>query len=200
MGLKLVFGFGPGSGLYFWVRACTCRPVYNSDSATHRKRVLIRQIIVSNLYTVVGGQQFRKEWRKLKTRIMLERYYSFFHYCLLSYRYIMFQKRILSKPKWRAQAVVRGARPPWPTRSDGTDQKSSRRAMNTNFWSLVLPEKKPFGLTRKQIEPESTVRSRRSTHSTTNGRSTLYEQFFYVLRTTHVRQRCLHCTKKRLRA
>ena len=38
---------------------------------------------------------------------MFERYYSFFHYCLLSYRYVMFQKRILCKPKWGAQAVVR---------------------------------------------------------------------------------------------
>ena len=43
---------------------------------------------------------------------MLEHYYVFFHYCLLFYRYMMLQKRILSKPKWRAQAVVRGARPP----------------------------------------------------------------------------------------
>ena len=36
---------------------------------------------------------------------MLERYYSFFHRCLLSCRYVMFQKRILSKSKWGAQAV-----------------------------------------------------------------------------------------------
>ena len=51
---------------------------------------------------------------------MFEHYYSFFHYCMLSYRYLIFQKRILSKPKWGAQAVVRGgARPPAP-RSDGT--------------------------------------------------------------------------------
>ena len=51
---------------------------------------------------------------------MFERYYScsIIAYC----RYVMFQKRILSKPKWGgAQAVVRGgARPPWPPRSDGT--------------------------------------------------------------------------------
>ena len=46
---------------------------------------------------------------------MFEHYYSFFHYCMLSYRYLIFQKRILSKPKWGAQAVVRGgARPPAP--------------------------------------------------------------------------------------
>ena len=44
---------------------------------------------------------------------MLERYHSFFHYCLLSYRYVIFQKRFLSKLKWLAQAVVMGgARPP----------------------------------------------------------------------------------------
>ena len=43
---------------------------------------------------------------------MFERYYScsIIAYC----RYVMFQKRILSKPKWG------GARPPWPPRSDGT--------------------------------------------------------------------------------
>ena len=31
---------------------------------------------------------------------MFERYYSFFRYSLLCCRYMMFQKRILSKPKW----------------------------------------------------------------------------------------------------
>ena len=39
---------------------------------------------------------------------MFERYYSFFDYCLLSCRCVMFQKRILSKPKCGAQAVVKG--------------------------------------------------------------------------------------------
>ena len=43
---------------------------------------------------------------------MFEHYYFFFHYCMLSCRYVMFQKRILSKRKWGAQAVVMGARPP----------------------------------------------------------------------------------------
>ena len=44
---------------------------------------------------------------------MFERYYFFFCYCLLSFRYMMFQKRVLSKPKrGRAQAVVKVARPP----------------------------------------------------------------------------------------
>ena len=39
---------------------------------------------------------------------MFERYDSFFHYYLLSYRYAVLQKSILSKPKWGgAQAVVR---------------------------------------------------------------------------------------------
>ena len=55
---------------------------------------------------------------------MLERCYSFFHYCLLSYRYVMFQKHILCKLIGGAQAVVRGARPPWPPSSDGTDLNS----------------------------------------------------------------------------
>ena len=42
---------------------------------------------------------------------MFERYYScsIIAYC----RYVMFQKRILSKPKWGgAQAVVRGGKAP----------------------------------------------------------------------------------------
>ena len=44
---------------------------------------------------------------------MFENYYSFFHYCLLSCRYVMLQKSVLSEPKWGAQAVVRGGRYPW---------------------------------------------------------------------------------------
>ena len=43
---------------------------------------------------------------------MFERYYSFFHHCLLYCRYVVFQKRFLSKPKWGAQAVVRGGTAP----------------------------------------------------------------------------------------
>ena len=45
---------------------------------------------------------------------MFKRNYSFLHHCLLFCRYVMLQKRILSKPKWGAQAAVRGrgARPP----------------------------------------------------------------------------------------
>ena len=65
------------------------RRVYNTDYLRH---IYVRT-------APVGGQQFRIEWRKLQTRIMLELYYPFFHYCLLYYRYVMFQKRFLSKPK-----------------------------------------------------------------------------------------------------
>ena len=56
-----------------------------------RKCMLIRRIVALLLYTavIVGGQQFRKQWRKLQTRIVFERYYSFFHYCPLSCRYVM---------------------------------------------------------------------------------------------------------------
>ena len=43
---------------------------------------------------------------------MFENYYSFFHYFLLSCRYVMLQNSILSKPKWGAQAVVRGGTAP----------------------------------------------------------------------------------------
>ena len=74
----------------------------------------------------VSGQQFCKESIKLQTRIIFERCYSVFHYCLLACRYVMLQKSILSKPKWVEQAVVWGARsppyppPPPPSRRDCT--------------------------------------------------------------------------------
>ena len=71
---------------------------------------------------------------------MLERYYFFFHYCLLSCRYVMFQKRILSKLKWGAQAVVRGSTATLaPPRSDSIglgvplSRKSPNRPLNVNF-------------------------------------------------------------------
>ena len=38
-----------------------------------RKSVLIRRIIALHLCTAVGGQQFRKESKKLQTRIIFER-------------------------------------------------------------------------------------------------------------------------------
>ena len=59
---------------------------------------------------------------KTSSEVMFERCYSFFHYCLLFCRYVMFQKRILSKPKWGAKAIVRRARPLTTdcARSDGT--------------------------------------------------------------------------------
>ena len=94
----------------------------------------LRLTIASHLSTAVCGEQFRKEWRKLQTRIMLERYYSFFHYCPLSYRFVMFQKRFLYKPKWGAQIVVRGALPP---RSDGTEREQA-----ANMMSGGAPEKR----------------------------------------------------------
>ena len=62
---------------------------------------------MSHLCTAGGGQQFRKEWRKFQRKITFERYYSFFRYCLLSYRYVMFQKRILSKSKWEGTSSGR---------------------------------------------------------------------------------------------
>ena len=62
--------------------------------------------------TAVGGRQFRKESRKLQTGIIVKRYYFFFNYCLLSCRYVMLQKRTPSKPKWGAQAVVKGGMAP----------------------------------------------------------------------------------------
>ena len=55
------------------------------------------RIIESQFCKAIASQQFCKESRKLQTRIMPERYCSFFHYYLLSCRYVLFQKRILSK-------------------------------------------------------------------------------------------------------
>ena len=83
--------------------------------------MLTRRIIASHLCTRTGCQQFRKESRKLQTRINFKRYYFFFHYCLLSCRYVMFQKSILSKPKQGGhKQLLGGKRPPWPLRRDGT--------------------------------------------------------------------------------
>ena len=49
--------------------------------------------------------------------MMFESYYSFFHHCRLSCRYVMLQKSILSKPKWGrgTQAVAGGYGAPDPT-------------------------------------------------------------------------------------
>ena len=53
---------------------------------------------------------------------MFKRNYSFLHHCPLFCRYVMFQKRSLSKPKWGAQAAVGGGTfaPAPPPHSDGT--------------------------------------------------------------------------------
>ena len=46
---------------------------------------------------------------------MFERYYSFFHYCLLCCRYVMFRKRILSESKWGGTSSRKGEHgPPGP--------------------------------------------------------------------------------------
>ena len=79
-----------------------------------RTGVLIRRIIASQLCRADGCQQFCEESRKLQTIILFESCYSFIHYFLLSSLYVMFQKRILTKPKWNAQAVVRGHGLPLP--------------------------------------------------------------------------------------
>ena len=85
------------------------------------KGVLIRRIIASHLCTAVGGQQFCKQLRKLQTRIILERYFSLFHYYLLSSPYVMLQKSILRNPKWEGTASL--LPPPPPPRSDGIGQE-----------------------------------------------------------------------------
>ena len=89
--------------------------------ATVRKGVLIRRIIASHFCTAVGGQQFLSQSRKRQTRFIFERYYFFFHYCLLRCHYVMFHKRILSKPKWgENKQSFGGAWTIWFFRTDGT--------------------------------------------------------------------------------
>ena len=58
-----------------------------------RKGVLVRRNIASDLCTAVGCQQFRKETRKRRRKIMFERYYFFCYHCLLFCRSLMFQKQ-----------------------------------------------------------------------------------------------------------
>ena len=90
----------------------TILSAYIPISRRIRKGVLIWRIIASHLCTTVGRQQFREKSRKLQKIIIFERYYFFSHYCLLSCRYVMLQRSILSKPKWGAQAAVRGSTAP----------------------------------------------------------------------------------------
>ena len=61
---------------------------------------------------------------------MFKRNYSFLHYCQLFCRYVMLQKRILSKPKWGAQAAARGGGrtpPPPPPPPIATAQQSAQQ-------------------------------------------------------------------------
>ena len=58
---------------------------------------------------------------------MFEHYYSFFHYCLLSCRYVMLQKSILRNQNGRHKQLLGGHSPPGPPPpgSDGTEYKST---------------------------------------------------------------------------
>ena len=72
------------------------------------RRIYVLQLVASN---------FAKNRKNFKRELFSNaNYYFFFHYCLLSCSYAMLQKNNLSKPKWEAQAVIRGARPPGPPR------------------------------------------------------------------------------------
>ena len=100
---------------------------------------------------------FAKSRENFQTRIMFENY-SFFHYCLLSCRYVMLKKSILSKPKWGAHAVVRGVWRPGPTvattlatstKSDtpvanfvNSRQKNNKAILWTRAWNSNLNSKK----------------------------------------------------------
>ena len=64
---------------------------------------------------------------------MFERCYFFLRHCRLSSDYAMFQGSILSIRIWGAQAVVRGARPPWPPRSDGNGGNLGKSRLKNHY-------------------------------------------------------------------
>ena len=49
----------------------------------------------------------KKRLRKRQTRIMFERYYSFLHHCLLSWGYVMLQKKYFEQ-RWSRRHKARG--------------------------------------------------------------------------------------------
>ena len=59
----------------------------------HIRKGMLLKWILRQMTTEVGSQRFRKASKKRQGRIMFERIYSFFHHCLLSFRYVMFQKQ-----------------------------------------------------------------------------------------------------------
>ena len=61
---------------------------------------------------------------------MFEHYHSFFHYCLLSCRYVL-QKSILRNQSGRHKQSLGGHGPPSP-RSDGTEYKSTIERKKTD--------------------------------------------------------------------
>ena len=67
---------------------------------------------------------------------MFENYYSFVHYCLLSYRYAMLQKSILNEPKWGAQAVVWGDGAPCLTVATALATSTKNDISLANFVNL----------------------------------------------------------------
>ena len=77
-----------------------------------RRGVLIRRNI-AQIYVQQLVASNCKESRKCQRRIMFERNYSsFFHHCLLSFVARCSKNTILCKPKWGAQADVRGGTAP----------------------------------------------------------------------------------------
>ena len=97
-----------------------------------RKGMLIRWIITSDLCTARDCQQFRKESRKPRSRIMFERNYSFYHHCCCLAVTGCSKNSSLSKAKWGAQAIVGGDSAPLAPRSDGTAPGIRRQI---DFWT-----------------------------------------------------------------
>ena len=68
---------------------------------------------------------------------MFENHYSFFHYCLLSCRYVILHNSILSKTEWGAQADVgRGTAPLGPNVGTALATSTKNDTTVTNFVNL----------------------------------------------------------------
>ena len=73
----------------------------------------MRQVIASHLCIAVDWQQFCKESRNVKRELYLNVTISFFYQCLLSCRYVMFQKQYFKYTEMeRHKQSLGGAFPP----------------------------------------------------------------------------------------
>ena len=82
-------------------------------------------------------------------KIMFENDYSFFHYCLLSCRYAMLQKSILSESKWGGhKQSLEGEGAPGPTVATALATSTKNDTPVANFVNSRQKTTKPY------VEPE----------------------------------------------